>query len=102
MHLLIVILIKYKSKTIHSAFKDLNCFEMEELFSVMQLMLKKVEEAPWKVIYERLFCFLDLKVHVTGCFPVSAFSVFGKADDAAEGAVTLICSRGWVWGEESF
>jgi len=32
--------------------------------------------------------------YVAGCFPVSAFSVSGKADVAAAGAVTLICSTG--------
>lgn len=30
--------------------------------------------------------------YVAGCFPVSAFSVSGKADVAAAGAITLICS----------
>lgn len=30
--------------------------------------------------------------YVAGCSPVSAFSVSGKADVAAAGAITLICS----------
>lgn len=39
------------------------------------------------------FVFLISEFHyVAGCFPVSAFSVSGKADVAAAGAITLICS----------
>lgn len=39
------------------------------------------------------FVFWISKFHyVAGCFPVSAFSVCGKADVAAAGAIILICS----------
>lgn len=39
------------------------------------------------------FVFWILEFHyVAGCFPVSAFSVSGKADVAAAGAITLIFS----------
>lgn len=47
------------------------------------------------IIYQHLFCFLDLKIPLCSrCFPVSAFSVSGQADVAAARAITLICSTG--------
>lgn len=38
-----------------------------------------------------VFCISEFH-YLAGCFPVSAFSVSGKADVAAAGAITLICS----------
>lgn len=32
--------------------------------------------------------------YAVGCFPVSVFSVSGKADVAAAGAITMTCSTG--------
>lgn len=32
--------------------------------------------------------------YAAGCFPVSVFSVSGKADVAAAGAITMTCSTG--------
>lgn len=67
---------------------------MEELFSVMRFILKKKRgggEREEKLFTSIYFVFWISKFHyVAGCFPVSAFSVSGKADVAA--AITLICS----------
>lgn len=38
-----------------------------------------------------VFCISEFH-YLAGCFPVSAFSVSAKADVAAAGAITLICS----------
>lgn len=43
--------------------------------------------------YKHFFCFLDLRIPLCSrMLSVSAFSVSGKADVAAAGAITLICS----------
>lgn len=69
---------------------------MEELFSVMQFMLKEREGRREEKLFTSIyFVFWISKFHyVAGCFPVSAFSVSGKADVTAAGAITLICSTG--------
>lgn len=76
---------------------------MEELFSVMWVFFfllrglcfkeKCSVEKIREVFTSISFVFWISEFHyVAGCFPVSAFSVSGKADVAAAGAITLICS----------
>lgn len=69
---------------------------MEELFSVTRFMLqKKGGGRKGKLFMSIYFVFWVSKFYyVAGCFPVSAFSVSGKADVSAAGAITLICSTG--------
>lgn len=74
---------------------------MEEPFSVGFLVLcalcfkkrlwggEKIREVCTSISF--VFCISEYH-YLAGCFPVSAFSVSGKADVAAAGAITLICS----------
>lgn len=76
---------------------------MEELFSVIYFFYYMVyalkvsmgwgKDQRREVFISISFVFWISKFHyVAGCFPVSAFSVCGKADVAAAGAIILICS----------